>query len=587
MHKEMALQEKRQLEDLFEEILQELQNLGLEFEDERKSVENLRERLRSERFHLAVLGQFKRGKSTFINALLGEEILPTAVLPLTALPTFLSFGYQPHARVTLEKGVEEWQGGDLESLREFLSQFVTEAENPKNRKGVVQVEVFYPSPLLRSGVVLIDTPGIGSTFHHNTEATVHFLPQCDAALFLVSADPPITEVEVEFLHMVRPRVTHLFFVLNKVDYLSENDVASVQSFLEQVIRERVGCENPLVFPISARMALEGQKKGDRALLERSGIHRVLQHLSNFLQKEKGRALRKALTRKAIGVLDDLAMHVQLCIRSLEMPVHDLDERLRVFSEKVEEAKRERVRVGDLLLGERKRMVALLEEQAEDLRQKARMHFQGIVAEHLARGIEDLEVRLREALDAEVPLFFEHELSEVARGFEAKVTEALKPYEEKVYELTEAVRKKAAELFEIPYYVSQGSEIFTMEKKPYWVTHKWYTRFHVLPEGFLKVLLPERTRRMRLRQKVEKEIEELITTNVENLRWATLQNLDQTFRQFVAALDAHLERTIAATLGAIERVRSKKAEESQNIAWELERFQRAFEKFQALREHLSL
>ncbi|MDN5344604.1 MAG: hypothetical protein PWQ18_715 [Clostridia bacterium] len=97
-----------------------------------------------------------------------------------------------------------------------------------------QVEVFYPSPLLSKGVVLIDTPGIGSTFRHNTEATLNFLPQCDAALFLVSADPPITEVEVEFLKAVRSRVTHLFFILNKVDYLNleqnQNTVQGITRF---------------------------------------------------------------------------------------------------------------------------------------------------------------------------------------------------------------------------------------------------------------------------------------------------------------------------------------------------------------------
>ncbi len=586
MRQETVLQETGNLENLFEEILQELLKLGLEFEGERRSIENLRERLQNERFHLAVLGQFKRGKSTFINALLGEEILPVAVLPLTALPTFLSFGSQPRAQVLLERGTEEWHGEDPEALREFLSQFVTEMENSENCKGVLQVEVFYPSPLLQHGVVLIDTPGIGSTFRHNTEVTLDFLPQCDAALFLVSADPPITEVEVEFLQAVRPRVTRLFFVLNKTDYLSETDAASVHAFLEKVLRERAGFDNPLIFPVSARMALEGQKRGDVALLERSGIRKILQHLLSFLQREKSRALQEALARKAIEVLNDLSMHLHLCIRSLEMPIHALDERLRIFSEKVEEAEKERIHMGDLLLGERKRMVAFLEELAENLRRKAREYFQSILEEHLAGRAEDLEARIQEVLDKEVPAFFEHELSEVVRVFEAKVAEVLQPYERRVHELTEVVRKKAAELFDIPCYVSKGPEIFAVEKKPYWVTHKWYTRFHLLPEGFLAAFLPEKTRRAKLRQRMEKEIEELVTTNVENLRWATLQNLDQAFRQFVATIDEHLERTVSATQGAIERVRFKKAEESQNVARELEELRKAFEKFQVLREYLS-
>ena len=77
-----------------------------------------------------------------------------------------------------------------------LAGFVTEKGNPKNKLGVAEVQVDLPAPILTGGVVLIDTPGIGSTYRHNTSATLNFLKQCDAALFLVSADPPITEVEL-------------------------------------------------------------------------------------------------------------------------------------------------------------------------------------------------------------------------------------------------------------------------------------------------------------------------------------------------------------------------------------------------------
>ena len=88
--------------------------------------------------------------------------------------------------------------------------FVTEEGNPKNRLGVEEVEILHPAPILQHGVVLIDTPGVGSTFTHNTRSTLNFLPQCDAALFVVSADPPLTEVETEFLKVVKSKVERLF-----------------------------------------------------------------------------------------------------------------------------------------------------------------------------------------------------------------------------------------------------------------------------------------------------------------------------------------------------------------------------------------
>ena len=140
---------------------------------------------------------------------------------------------------------------------------MTEVGNPENSKYVSQVEVFYPSSLLQAGVVLIDTPGIGLTFRHNTEVTLGFFPQCDAAFFLLSADPPITEVEVEFLRVVRSKVAHLIFVFNKVDYLQENETVTLLAFLKKTLPEEIGMDTEqLISPFSARLALEGQKRND-------------------------------------------------------------------------------------------------------------------------------------------------------------------------------------------------------------------------------------------------------------------------------------------------------------------------------------
>lgn len=584
-YKELTLkEEKKDLSSLFEETLGAFEHLGSEFEDERKAISGLKERLLNERFHLAVLGQFKRGKSTFINALLGEEVLPTAVLPLTAIPTFLLYGPKPRVHILFEEEKEEeWEGEDREELTNFLSQFVTEAGNPENRKRVSQVEVFYPSSLLRAGVVLIDTPGIGSTFRHNTEVTLGFLPQCDAAFFLLSADPPITEVEVEFLRAVRSKVAHLIFIFNKVDYLQENEMVTLLAFLKKTLQEEIGMDTePLIFPFSARLALEGQKRNDPTLLYRSGMDGVSKYLFTFLAHEKNRTLQVAIAKKTVDILESLIMHLELLLRSLEMPLLDLDERLQVFAEKIQEAQRERIQIGDLLQGERKRMVALLEEQAETLRQRARTHLLEIVATYLDSRTDNLEAKIQDTLAEAIPTFFEHELTEMAHAFEEKVTEVLGPYQRRVDELIETIRRKASELFDIPYYAPKSSEAFTMEKRPYWVTHKWYTHFSFLPEGMLSVFLPAGVRRGKLMKQVNEEIEELVVSNVENLRWATLQNLDQTFRQFHAALDERLEKTIAATHGAIEKARLRRIEQKENIAEEVTCLHSAIKSFTELR-----
>jgi dynamin family protein len=130
------------------------------------------------------------------------------VVPVTALPIFVAYGVtaalqihyrddRPHEELCAD------QGGDL---RARLFAVAAEAANPRNRLGVARIEVFFPSPILAGGTVFVDTPGIGSTHQHNTETAFRLLPECDAGLFVLSADPPITEAELSYLAEVRKQV---------------------------------------------------------------------------------------------------------------------------------------------------------------------------------------------------------------------------------------------------------------------------------------------------------------------------------------------------------------------------------------------
>jgi predicted GTPase len=156
-----------------------------------EALVHLQLRLATERFQLAVLGQFKRGKSMLLNALLRGDVLPVGVVPVTAIPTFLESGVIPRICVTYSsQKVDAFKINEWDSLREHLTTFVTEERNPGNKLGIARVDVQMPSELLEHGVVLIDTPGVGSIFRHNSVAAVAVLPECDAALFVLSADPP-------------------------------------------------------------------------------------------------------------------------------------------------------------------------------------------------------------------------------------------------------------------------------------------------------------------------------------------------------------------------------------------------------------
>ncbi|RPI96631.1 MAG: Dynamin family protein, partial [Spirochaetales bacterium] len=541
-------------------------SLGNEYEASRTKLRGLRERLVEGRFHLAVLGQFKRGKSTLLNALLGESLLPTAVIPLTAIPTFVRYARSRTARVrfTDDRTPEELRAENCDQINSFLAGFVSEEANPNNMLSVLQVEVTAPCDLLEKGVVLIDTPGIGSTHRHNTEATLNFLPQCDAALFLVSADPPITEVEVDFLKEVRSKVKRLFFILNKIDYLSPDDRDSVIRFCRKIIMDKVGLgEEMKMFPVSARQGLEAIIAHDEKLWEKSGMRAVDEHLITFLAGEKSRVLREAIAQKAAGVLTETVMRLHLEVRSLEMPLAELESKLGIFGRSIGDAEQQRLFAKDILAGERKRLMEFLEEQAEILRKRSHAYLEGIAVENLSNTMGQLnENRVREAIANAIPVFFERELGEMSRSFDGRVSESLSAHGRKADDLIEAVRKAASEIFDIPYRPGESTGGLETAQEPYWVTHRWHSSLVPIPEEWVDRIMPYRTRFKRIRKRINQQINDLVMFNVENLRWATLQNLDTTFRRFAAELDSRLGDTINATRGAIVAAMERKGKEKE-------------------------
>jgi hypothetical protein len=149
-----------------------------------QKLNELADRYSEGRFHPAVLGQFKRGKSTLLNALTRDPILPVGVVPLTAAPTFIQYGETAKISVQYQGGrpAEEFRGASTAERCAYLARFVTEKGNPQNKLGIAEVQVDLPAAILSGGVVLIDTRGIGSTYRHNTTDMLQNLNISFAAL---------------------------------------------------------------------------------------------------------------------------------------------------------------------------------------------------------------------------------------------------------------------------------------------------------------------------------------------------------------------------------------------------------------------
>jgi len=258
----------------------------------------LMKNLAEDRFRVAVIGRFSRGKTSLMNAILGDRWLPTGIVPLTSVITTVTYGSAPRALVQNTTGGLRYEI----SLNE-LPEYVTQEKNPGNCKHVREVEVQLPSEILRRGFYFVDTPGLGSSIAENTRTTMEFLPQVDVVLLVSSFEGVLSEEEFQVLERLSLTSSRLYLVVNKSDLVSEPQRDEVLGFVQQQIQQMHGGESPRVFTVSAEQALEAKARHDPELLQRSEIMVLEEDLIRFLTEEKNSLILARNGERLLQILD--------------------------------------------------------------------------------------------------------------------------------------------------------------------------------------------------------------------------------------------------------------------------------------------
>jgi len=252
---------------------------------------------------VAVVGEFKRGKSTFINALIGHEILPEDVVPTTAVATRLTYGDTPSATLRFHDG--RTQNIELAQLADYATKRTPEAAAAAGT--IAEALVYYPVPFLKDlRMTLADTPGLGDDADM-TRITLAELQNCDIAVMVIMADAPFAESEAAFLtqHLLTSRQGQIVFVVNGIDRLNsaadaEKVTNLVQTRVESAILkwiEQQGAHQadaylrkfgkPKVFALSAYQALQGKLNNDADLLKRSRFDAFAAAMVDGINRERG------------------------------------------------------------------------------------------------------------------------------------------------------------------------------------------------------------------------------------------------------------------------------------------------------------
>ena len=278
------------------------------------SIKDTLAKVADEHFEVAIVGEFKRGKSTLINALLGQEVLPADVLPATATLNRVTYSDEPFVDVEYKDGTSEKV--PIDQLENYVTKLTEESE--LKAETVKEATVHYATDFCRNHVDIIDTPGLNDD-EQMTNVTLSILPEIDAAVFVISANSPFSQFEKDFLEkkMLTSDVGRIIFAVNCFGTFSKEDemkiVETVRSRIGRYVMEKAKqvmgedsrdfavyqrkIGSPKVVGIYAKKALMAKRSGDEKMLEESNFPSFEEALETLLTKERGAITLQILATK--------------------------------------------------------------------------------------------------------------------------------------------------------------------------------------------------------------------------------------------------------------------------------------------------
>lgn len=274
-------------------VIEKLSEKRLEFElaEPRAALDLYREKLRENTYKVLVVGEAKRGKSTFVNALVGRDILPTDVDVATSQVFNISPSQEEAYRLRFEDGSA--REIPLEDLPRYGSQVVADAEGPIELDQIVRwIEVDAPVRFLPEGISILDTPGLGALYAAHARITHRFVPEADAVVFVLDSGQPLVQAEIAFIENILEVTRSIFFIQTKIDQHNKDDWQDVQRRNQEILEERFGgrLTDTRVWPVSStnlQKAASAEGATGEAYLMVSRHKELATALKAFLERVAG------------------------------------------------------------------------------------------------------------------------------------------------------------------------------------------------------------------------------------------------------------------------------------------------------------
>ena len=343
---------------------------SLDMERFRDDLARLSEAVKNDSFKVQIVGTFKNGKSTFINSILGEEIMPAYALPCTAIVNEIKWGETKRAVVHFREPIpEKLPSGvpavamehinkygrkkvpPLEVPYDEIEKYAVISLNSGNEEFDFQspykkIEVFWPLEILKNGVEIVDSPGLNESLTR-TEVTMDYISKADAVLFVLDATRILSADEMTVIdNTIRKQgFSDPFIIINKFDAVRKTERERMREF----IHEKLGSYTDKdFFFVSALNALDGKLDHDEELLRSSGMPEFEKALANYLVKEKGRAKLSRPIRELKRIISEEALFkvIPMQKNALSMSLEEMNAKYESVKPRLNELKQKKQLIFD-------------------------------------------------------------------------------------------------------------------------------------------------------------------------------------------------------------------------------------------------
>ena len=312
-------------------------------------VRQLADRMQKQEMTLAVIGQFKRGKTSLVNRILGDDILPVGIVPITAAVTRIRYQQQDGAEQAA--GTEQPDGAERpdaeqnsaahsarvwlrnglceEVPAQELHRYISEQENRNNELGVAEVELCTDADFLKDGLVLVDTPGVGSVHENNSRSAYDFARESDGVIFMLSVDSPINQIEIDFLRDTRRFAGKFYFVVNKIDIIDDEELQEYLDYCNALICSIMEIDPGSEEAQAIRLIPVSAKKN-------RGVDRLKQMIREDLIRSAQAIMAQSASHKLLEILGDTHRQISAYREVLKMAPNVFHRRFEEMHEELKE-----------------------------------------------------------------------------------------------------------------------------------------------------------------------------------------------------------------------------------------------------------